>query len=131
MCEIFTPDGRWIDKELPALNSCVDDEVVGTAFLLDAKNQFLAEDNNWHQLITEKSQIPLCLREQSIYQDGKNDETELKTLSDDLFRLTAEQKMAEQFKKAKQDVMGGRIVLIVSIIFSAFVLIAGMRYLWG
>ena len=131
MCELFTDDGRWVDVELPALNSCVDDEPFSKAYLLDPENQFLAEDNNWHQLITEKSQIPLSLREQNIYQNGENDEKELEALSNSLFRLTAEQKQAEQFKKAQSTEAWNKFLWIVSIVMGSLILIAGMRYLWG
>jgi len=131
MCEVFTDDGRWKDKELPALNSCVDDESVGIAFLLDPENQYLAEDNNWHQLITEKSQIPLSLRKQNIYQGGHNDKAELAQLGNDLFKLTAEQKQAERFKNAQASEAWNKFLWIVSIVCGTMVLIAGMRYLWG
>lgn len=131
MCELFTDDGRLIDMELPALNSCVDSESLGIAFLLDPQNQFLAEDNNWHQLITEKSQIPLSLRNQAIVKDGEQTIAELNLLGDGLFKLTAEQKQAEQFRKAQSTEVWNKFLWIVSIVCGSFVIIAGMRYIWG
>lgn len=127
MCEVLTDDGRWIDKELPALYSCVDDEPTGMAFLIDPDNQFLAEDGNWHQLLTEKSEIPLCLRKQSVYQDGKNDEDELNDLGNNIFGLTFEKRQAEAVANAKASDVWNKLTWIVSIGCGTLLLIAGMR----
>jgi len=132
MCEVFTDDGRWIDRELPALNSCVDDEMVGTAFLLDPDNQFQAEDGNQHQLLTEKSQETLRLRKEQIHEEeGDGGKDELVELRNSLFRLTSEQKQAEQFKKAETSEAWNKFLWIVSIVCGTMVLIAGMNYIGG
>lgn len=131
MCEILTDDGRWVDKELPALYSCVQDEQSGLAFLIDPQNQYLSEDNTWHQLLSEKSQVPICLREKSIFQDGDNDEKELNDISDQLFVLTSEQAQAEQFEKARQSEVWNKILWIVSIICGVMLLLGAMNYFKG
>jgi hypothetical protein len=124
MCEVFTDDGRWVDREMPALSSCVDDEATGMTYLIDGDNQFLAEDNNWHQLLTEKSQIPLCLRKTSVYQDGKNDDVELKAVSDDIFKLAFSQRQMEALKKAKSEDVWTKFTWIVSIVCGTILIIA-------
>ncbi len=131
MCEVLTDDGRWVDIEIPAKFSCVDDEHSKMAFLLDPENQYWAEDNNWHQLLTEKSQLPLALRKQSVYQDGQNDEKEISKLGNDLFRLTWYQKKMEQFEKIKQSEVWNKLVLIVTIMCVTILIIVAIRYLKG
>ena len=131
MCELLTDDGRWIDIELPALYSCMADESLHSTYLIDADNQFLAEDNNWHQLLTEKSQVPLCLRKESIYQDGVDDITELNNLANDLFRLTSKKKQSEQFIQMNKDATWNKILWLVTIICSTMIVIAGAQMLWG
>lgn len=131
MCEILTDDGRWIDQELPALYSCVDWEDKGISFLLDSNNQYLAEDDNWHQLLSEKTQVPLCFRQTSIYQDGKDDEKDLKAVSGQLFKLTREDAKAQQFKKAKENEVWNRVVWAISIVCGTMLAIAAMQHFWG
>ena len=131
MCEVFTDDGRWLDKEYPALYSYVEDEEAGMTYILDPENQFKAEDNTMHQLLTEKSAIPLCLRQANAYQDkdGVAKTNDLVTLGNDLFRLTSKQKMAEQFRAIQVNDAWNKFIWIVSIVCGSMVVIAGMRYL--
>jgi len=130
MCEVLTVDGRWIDKELPALNNCVDDG--HRAFLLDANNQYYCEeDKTWHQILNELDQVPLSLREKSYLSDGKIDDEDLKAVGDDLFKLTSEQAQAEEYRKAKTNDAWNKLMWLFTIVFGALVIIAGMAYLKG
>jgi len=131
MCELLTDDGRWIDVELEAGASYVDWEETRMAFLIDPENQFLAEDNNWHQLLTEKSQIPLSLRKQSVFQDGKNDEEELKLLGDEIFSQSFEERIAEEMEKANKNLSWEKFYKLACILAGTFLLALGMHYLWG
>ena len=131
MCEVFTIDGRWIDKEMPAFHSYMSVEEWTMAFLIDSNNQYQAEDGTWHQLITEKSQIPICLMQANVYQDGKDDEKELKELSDQIFKLTDEQAQAEQFAKAGKSEIWNKIMWIISIVCGTFLIVAAFSYFGG
>lgn len=128
MCEVFTDDGRWPDKELPVLSGCAADDETGMAFLINPDNQYLADDGTWHQLITEKSQIPICLRNKSVYEDGKNDEKELKDVSDDVYKMSFRQKQYEAIEKAKQSEIWNKLIWIVSIGCGTVLIIAAMNY---
>jgi len=133
MCEVFRDDGKWTVVELPALYSCVDNDMVkpGVAFLIDADNQYLAEDGNWHQLITEKSQIPICLRKVNMYQDGKNDDKELEELGNELFIQTFEEKQVEAIEKAQQADKWDKVQRIVIIVCATILVIVGIRWITG
>ena len=131
MCEVFTIDGRLPDKELVVGSGCADDEKTGLAFILDPQNQYLAEDNTWHQLVSENSQIPICLRETSMYQDGDNDEKELETLGNDIYKQRYNQAKAEQFEIAKQSESWNKFLWLVTIVFGSLLCIAAMQYIWG
>jgi len=131
ICEALTDDGRWVDREMPALSSCVDDEVAGMAFLLDDENQYLAEDGNWHQLISEKSQVPICLRKISKYHDGNKDDEQLKGVSDDIFGLTYQQKQMEALENINKSDAWDKLYRIVIIISSTILIIVGIRWAAG
>jgi len=131
VCEVFTDDGRWPNKELPVLNSCADDANVGMSFIIDPDNQFLAEDGNWHQLVSEKSEIPICLRKESTLQDGKDDEGELKQLGHDIFRVSFKKELAEALENAKQSEAWNKLTWIVSIVCGTVLIIFMMQYLGG
>jgi len=128
ICEVLTDDGRWIDKEFPALYSCVDDEVTGTAFHLDGENLFLDKDGTWHQLLTEKSEIPICLRKQSMYQNGDNDEKELADLGDDIFKIFFDQRIAEALSKADDDSVVNKMIWIVGILCGTALVFGAIHY---
>ena len=128
MFEILTIDGRWIDVELPVSFNCSDDEARGGAFLLDSDNQYEAEDGTMHQIVSEKSLIPICMISQSKLLDGKNDDAELKKISEDVFNLTFEQKKAEQFAKLKKNEIWDKALWIVSIVCGTFLVIAAFNY---
>ena len=131
ICEVLTDDGRWIDKEMPVLNSFLADDGTRLAFLIDENNQYMAEDGNWHQLVTEKSIIPICLRETNMYQNGNNDKEELKKLADQIFKIRFKQAKAEQFSKAKQSESWNKFLWVVSIVCGTFLIIAAMNYFKG
>lgn len=127
--EALTDDGRWIDHELPVNNSCMPWEEVQMAFLVDSDNQYQAEDGNWHQLITEKDMIPLCLRKPNGLQCEKS--KELENLGNGIFKVSFEQKLLEGIVKAKTSESWNKFVWIVSIVCGAMVMIAGIRYFGG
>jgi hypothetical protein len=132
VCEFLTDDGRWVDRELPSPTvGCVADDETRLAFLIDPDNWFLAEDGNWHQLLTEKSHIPLCLRNTNIYQDGHNDGKKLKTVSDELFELSYEQRQVEAVESAKQEDSWDKIMRIVIIVCATILVIVGIRWAAG
>jgi len=131
ICEIFTDDGRLADKEEPVANSCAKDDTLEIAWLLVPENQFMAEDGNWHQLVSEHSQIPICLIKESKLQDGDNDEAELDALSNDLYIVTFWQKMTEGIMKAKRGDALNKMQVIVGMICGTIILIGGLSMLGG
>lgn len=133
MCNIRTIDGRFRVIELPAQENCVIWEGLThpKKFLINPKNQFQAEDGHWHQTYDERSQIPLCLREQSYLKDGDNDAAELKEIGHQLFKITSDQTEAEQYEKLSQGETWNKVMWIISIVCGTMLLIAGMNYLGG
>ena len=131
MCEIFTDDGRWVDKEYPAYSSCVADENTRLAFLLDSANQYRAEDGNDHQLLTEKTSIPLRLRVASKYQNGDNDQEEMKTLRNSIFKMVFRQKQTEGIDEVKKQTAMEVLYKIVIVISATILVIVGIRWISG
>jgi len=133
MCIISTQARKIRIKELPVLNSCVYWEELNPAlkFLIDINNQYLGPDNNWYQVYSENSYIPLALRTGHYLQDGKDDEKEKKEIKNQLFKITSRQTEAEQFKKAKENDAWNKLMWIVSIVFGSLVIVAGIVYLGG
>ena len=130
MCEVFTVDGRWKDVELPALINCVDDGQRG--FLLDPANQYYCEeDKTWHQPITEISQVPLSFRVTNDLSDGKSDKSDLKKVSDGIFKITSEQAQAEQYRIANTNSAWNKLMWLFTIVFGSIVIVAGMMFLRG
>ena len=133
MCIISTQARRIRIKELPVLNSCVYWEELNPAlkFLIDVDNQYLGPDNNWYQVYSENSIIPLDLITQNYLKDGQNDEKEKKAIKNRLFKVTSRQTEAEQFKKANENDAWNKLMWIVSIVFGSLVIVAGIVYLGG
>ncbi len=130
--EIFTDDGRIVDRELPSkVAGCVDDEKMGNAFLIDSEQQYMAEDGEWHQLFSEKSQIPLSYRVQSKLLDGVNDEKEMNRLGNEIFVQAFEQKQMEWIEKAQVNDTMDKLMTIIIIVCVTGAIIVGMSYLWG
>ncbi len=130
MFEFLTVDGRWVDKEMPALYNCGVDDVTRTGVIIDPENQYLAEDNNWHQLVWENSQIPLCLRKSNTLTDGENDKEYLEEISNDIFRQSSERAQAAEFEKAKKNDAWNKVMWMISIVCGSTLLIAAMQHFW-
>jgi len=131
ICEVFTEDGRWFDKELPVELGCVDSSAPVFAGIIDPENQFQAADGTWHQLISEKSDIPICLRKKSIYEDGNQDEEDKKKVRDGIFRVAFKKEQAEALENAKASEAWNRLTAIVTIVCVTLFLIVGMTFLRG
>lgn len=62
MCLLGTDDGRIIEVELDVLKGCATHDNWCSAWLLDAENQMRDEKTNqWHQILGERSTIPISL----------------------------------------------------------------------
>jgi hypothetical protein len=133
MCIISTQARKIRVVELPVLNSCVYWKELDPAlkFLIDVENQYLGPDDNWYQVYSENSSIPLSLITQNYLQDGKNDEAEMKAIKNRLFKITSRQTEMEQFKKAKENDAWNKLMWIVSIVFGSLVIVAGIVYFGG
>ena len=131
MCVLLTEDGRWVEKEYPVANGVIVDEVAGQKWLIMPDNLYLADDGNWYQILTEMSQIPLCPRHPSHLTDGENDEDELSKISNDLFRVTFEDKKTEQFDKANQSAIWNKMLWAISIVCGTMLLFAAISWFGG
>jgi hypothetical protein len=58
-------------------------------------------------------------------------EKELNGMAKDIFELTEDKKIDEQFEAAKNNDRGDVIKWVVSVVMGAFVIIAAMQYIWG
>ncbi|MCK9571572.1 hypothetical protein M0R72_21660 [Candidatus Pacearchaeota archaeon] len=129
MCEVVTTDGRLVVDEIPVTANCADSDKRGCAFIIDNSEQYLAEDGSFHQLVSDKSRLPLMpVSEVELI---KKKEKELDGIADDIFDLTEDMKINEQFANARKNDRGDVIKWVVSIVMGAFVIIAAMQYLWG
>ena len=132
VCEVLTDDGRWVNREMSALYSCVDDEGTGAAFIIDGENQYYdPEDGCWHQLIHEKSEIPICMRKQNALQDGNGDETERAKLGDKIFVTAFGQRISEAIEAAHESEMMNKAVMIVSIICGTILIFFAFNFFGG
>lgn len=132
ICEYMTDDGRGVDREVPALISCADDESIGQAYLIDLDNQFFdVQDKTWHQLISEKTQVPICLIKDNQLSDGSNDEKDMEEFSNGIFETAFWQKLTEGVEKAKNTELYNKLMWIVSIICATILIIAGITFIKG
>lgn len=129
MFEIITTDGRLTVEEIPVTANCADSEKHGCAFVIDYQEQYEAEDGTFHQLVSDKSQLPLMPSSETA--KLKEKEKQLQGMAKDIFELTEDMKQDEQFEEAKRKDRGDVIKWVVSCVMGAFVIIAGMQYLWG
>jgi len=124
MFEIFTEDGRIEVPELPVLRACASHESSGQAFILNAGNQYLAEDGTWHQICGERS----CLPAETIETSETTDE-DLTKLVDQVYDASQEQAKLEEYLRADKSTLVEKLVWIVAIVVTGFVIIAAMRWL--
>jgi hypothetical protein len=129
MFEIITTDGRLPVEEIPVIANCADSEKHGAAFIIDYQEQYQAEDGTFHQLVSDKSQLPLLPKSEQKLFEAK--EKELNGMAKDIFELTEDKKIDEQFEAAKNNDRGDVIKWVVSVVMGAFVIIAAMQYIWG
>jgi len=126
MATVFTDDGRIVSKEMPVLLSCMVSESSHQKYLISDENQYLAEDNTWHQELWENDEVPICERVKSNLQDGKDDEGELAKLHHELYAQTVEQAQSELYEKARKSELANKMVLMASIVFGVILIIAFM-----
>lgn len=131
MCELLTDDGRWIDKELKVLYKSMEDESAGTLYLIDPDNQYLAEDNNQHQIISEQSEMPISMRKESAFASDPNKKgvDPLAKLSNDVYRQTFKEKQVQIMRNVQVDSNMNKFIWIISIVCGTFLIIAGMIYI--
>ncbi len=130
MLDAFTVDGRIVTREYPAYDNYVDDGM--RAYLLDGQNQYYFEDDKaWHQVVNEIDYVPLALRVENKYADGKDDKADKQKVRNQLFNLTFRKKEAEQYAKAKQTDNYNRIFTIICVILGTVLLISGIIVMKG
>jgi hypothetical protein len=122
MAEFFTEDGRIVTPEFDVMQTCIDDKEAGIAFMLDAENQFVGEDGIWYQILWERTCYPV-----SMIVSGKD--PDLAKLMNQIYAETYKRESEVQFNKANQSNKMTPILWIVSIVVSAFIIVAGLRYL--
>jgi hypothetical protein len=124
MCEVFTDDGRIILVEHEVLRGCVADYQKGMGFILDSDNQMVNEDGYWSQVLGERCTIPMCMIKPSNIKD-------LRALVNQISHETrAAAKMAE-YEKANKNKFMEKIIWIVGMPISAFLLIYMANKFWG
>jgi hypothetical protein len=129
MCEVKTTDNRLVVEEIPVTANCAASDKRSAAFIIDNDEQYQAEDGNFIQLVSDKSRFPLMPKSEAVLAALK--QKQLEGQSNDIFELTEEIKIGEQFANARKNDRGDVIKWVVSFVMGAFVLIAAMQYLWG
>lgn len=122
--DIATLDGRVITKEIPALLNCVDEAKSGHAFLIDDANQYLNEDGVWIQVAGESSAVPMMTRK-------PRDMSQIAETIKKIFKDTKEDaKLAMFVNRGKQATLD-KLLWLVGIPTTGFVLIAGLHFIKG
>ena len=124
MSESFTEDGRIVSVELDVMRDAAVNDDAKLAFLLDAENQFLAEDGTWRQVLWERTCYPVCM-----VKPGKD--PDMKKLLNQIYKESKEIAISDEFKKSGQENKMSGFLWIVSIICATFIIIAGMNFLGG
>lgn len=121
MSEIFTLDGKIVEREILALRACLDDPDFGNGFLADAGNQYKAENGKYTiQLLQEHSAFPLTTK---VTRNWAN----FTKLVDQLWIESKSLAISAQYSKNLHNPMT-TFLWIISIVFGSFVVVAGMRY---
>jgi hypothetical protein len=106
MAEVFTDDGRIVTTEIPVLRGCMDDEKTGSAFLLDADNQYTDESHQWTQILGERSTIPISMVKATEYK-------QLQEIINKIYHESSEGAKLDQYQKAKNGDRWNRIMWLV------------------
>lgn len=133
VCRVRTMDGRILVSELPVLLNVLVDEksTPGHAYLPDENNLYLAEDGTYQQMLHEGDHIPICTRAQNQYTDGKKDNEEYDSVSNQLFDTSRNQAQAEVFDEINKSDHWNKIIWAISIVFGALLMFAAMNYFGG
>lgn len=124
MAQVSTTDGRLLIEEIPVTANCAISDKHTALFILDDTEQYLGQDGNFYQLVSDKSCIPLMPKNEVAKTIEK--ERELEAYLDGVFDLTEDMKIYEQFMNAKKNDKGDVIKWVVSVVFAAFVIIAAI-----
>jgi hypothetical protein len=116
MCLIFTDDGKIIERELAVLRGCCDDPEHNAAYLIDHENQYVGQDGNSYQIVSERSCIPICMRQ-------KSNITDLKKLMNDISKAASAAARRQPFADSLKDKWGDKLLWVITIPFSAMVAI--------
>lgn len=129
MSHISTTDGRCLPEEIPIIQNCAVSEKHTCLFMTESTEMYQGKDGNYYQLFSDKSMIPLMPKSES----AKKAELEkhITGLSDQIFDLTEDIKVYEQFQNMKKNDKGDLIKWCVSVFGAVFVIIAAINYFKG
>jgi hypothetical protein len=131
MCEVYTPDGRIIDREIPVDRGCMDDPAWGMGFIIDAGNQHMNEQGLWVQSLYEESVLPICSIQKRKEQDGKEDVDEVTELLDSINRETKALEKLKQYSKNASNEKMIKLLWLFGMGTGALLIIYGMNMLRG
>ena len=127
MCKVYTDDLKVKDIELEAKRGCLLDDDREWGFLIDPDDMFRDKTTGvQYQIISEKSIIPICMIHDPVVK-----ESELGNIIDQLFAEDYEARKQNQFNIAKKNTLADKLVLIVTIFVSAFLVMFAMNFFWG
>ncbi len=128
ICEIFTEDGRIETMEFDVLRGCVDDPILGIGFILDADDQYVGEDKYWHQILGERSMLPIrMLNPKGVDED----EEALNKIIDQIFEASCEAAKLAQYTKAANKNKSDNLVKMFTVGMACFLIIFAMVYYGG
>lgn len=129
MAHVSTTDGRCLQEEIPVTaNSAVSDKHA-CFFILDDTEQYQGKDGHFYQLLSDKSALPLMPK--SEFAKRAERAKQLESATDNIFNLTEDEKIYENFMNAKKNDRGDVIKWCVSFAFAAFTIIGAIAYLKG
>jgi len=124
MADVFTEDGRIVEKEMVVSRACIDDEDTGAAFMLDAGNQFIDEKQTSLQILWERTCFPVC-----PVTPGKD--ADLGKVVNEVYKENRKLAVDQEFNKAAKADKTNKIIVMISIVCGTFIIIAAMRFLGG
>lgn len=131
ICEVFTLDGRIIDREIPVVRGCMDDPAWGMGFIVDAGNQHMNEQGFWAQSIYEDSVLPICSIQKRKEQDGNDDSGEVTKLIENINRETKALEKLKQYSKNASNEKMNKLLWLFGMGIGALLIIYGMNMLRG
>lgn len=136
MCDVHTDANIIAERNIPVEFNSIQEHGVELAWFIDPKCQYLGDDGVYHQVLTEKSIVPLFAWQGNGGKEIAKEVMAARALAVDARRneivnLASRDKIRQAFKKHGQGMQMERLQTIVSFVCGTMLILGTMVWVGG